>query len=100
MPQNLSDRDNFYAYQLCQPRPRPGDFAARWSQSQETKLFKVARVTLEETVTGRRTVLSIASSVILDKEAEQNELPRPKAVVKSYAEASLDRIRVLGLSKV
>jgi hypothetical protein len=102
MPQNLSDRDNFYPYQLCEPQRVKSSTRRSQSQSRSRELesFKVARVTWEETITGRRTVLSIANAAAIDKEAERNELPKPKAVGRSYVDATLDRIRSLGLSKV
>jgi hypothetical protein len=95
MPRDVKSRENFYPHQLC--TSQASNTSVSLGELQAASSFKIARITWSETVMGRRTVLTVADAKTVDKVAEQNELPQPKALAKTYTEILVEKFLALGL---
>jgi hypothetical protein len=93
---DLKNREIFYPHQLCTLQASNTSISS--GESQADMSFKVARVTWNETLTGRRTVLTVVDAKAVDKAAEQNELPRPQVLAKNYADMLVEKFLALGLN--
>jgi hypothetical protein len=96
MPHDLKGREKFYPHQLCTSQANNTSISS--DESQADMSFKVARVTWNETLMGRRTVLTVVDAKAVDKAAEQNELPRPKVLAKTYTDILVEKFLALGLN--